>query len=119
MPAAIVVQEPDVAARAQTAGAGAIEEYGGHLVVALPGIKRRSQRADHRRAEGVERLRAVEGEPTERALAADENLGHGQQSSTTGQDMRCPPGAEWVRLVDGHAPAPSTEWSLSSSRVAS
>lgn len=112
MAAAIVVQEPDIAARAQPAGAGAVKEHGCDLVVALPGIERSGQRADHRRAKGVECLETVKREPPERALAADEHLGHGEHPP--GQLTGCVGTRNASTAAEGLAVAPTNTWGVRS-----
>ncbi len=66
----VLVDGPDVAARAQAALPGPGEHDGRHLRIALPAVESRRDRRHHRVGEGVERLRPVQGQHPGTALDA-------------------------------------------------
>ena len=80
-----VVHGPDVPAGAESALARALDEHRADAVVGAPLLQGAGHLADHAQRQGVERLRAVERDPAERALLGEQDLGrrrcHGVDSS--------------------------------------
>jgi hypothetical protein len=67
----------NVAARAEAAITGAVEQHGVDVGVTPPGVERRPEGTDHVHVERVDRRRAVEGEAAERVLGANHDAGIG------------------------------------------
>ena len=106
------VQRDDVAARAEPALAGAVEQHVADFRLALEAVECRVDQANHLERERVDRRRAVERDVAERAFAFDEH-GRGLRG---GAHRACPttPRAMISRMISF---VPSTIWWTRRSRT--